>query len=39
MKKILILGGGTAGTMMANKLFKALDRQEWEIVHSIWNLQ
>ncbi len=31
MKKILILGGGTAGTMMANKLFKALDRQEWEI--------
>ena len=31
MKKILILGGGTAGTMMANKLFKAVDRQEWEI--------
>jgi sulfide:quinone oxidoreductase len=31
MKKILILGGGTAGTMMANKLFKALDRNEWEI--------
>lgn len=31
MKKILILGGGTAGTMMANKFFKALDRQEWEI--------
>ena len=31
MKKLLILGGGTAGTMMANKLFKALDRQEWEI--------
>ncbi len=31
MKKILILGGGTAGTMMANKLFKALDKQEWEI--------
>jgi len=31
MKKILILGGGTAGTMMANKLFKVLDRQEWEI--------
>ena len=31
MKRILILGGGTAGTMMANKLFKALDRQEWEI--------
>jgi sulfide:quinone oxidoreductase len=31
MKKILILGGGTAGTMMANKLRKALDREEWEI--------
>lgn len=31
MKKILILGGGTAGTMMANKLFKVLDRHEWEI--------
>ncbi len=31
MKKILILGGGTAGTMMSNKLYKALDRQEWEI--------
>ncbi|MFH0755931.1 MAG: FAD/NAD(P)-binding oxidoreductase [Bacteroidota bacterium] len=31
MKKILILGGGTAGTMMANKLYKALDRLEWEI--------
>ncbi len=31
MKKILILGGGTAGTMMANKLFKVLDRMEWEI--------
>ncbi len=31
MKKILILGGGTAGTMMANKFFKVLDRQEWEI--------
>ncbi len=31
MKNILILGGGTAGTMMANKFFKALDRQEWQI--------
>jgi sulfide:quinone oxidoreductase len=31
MKKLLILGGGTAGTMMANKLRKALDRDEWEI--------
>ena len=31
MKRILILGAGTAGTMMANKLRKALDREEWEI--------
>lgn len=31
MKKILILGGGTAGTMMANKLRKVLDRSEWAI--------
>lgn len=31
MKKILILGGGTAGTMMANKLYKAVDHQELEI--------
>ena len=31
MKKILILGGGTAGTMMANKLSKELDSSEYEI--------
>lgn len=31
MKKILILGAGTAGTMMANKLSKVLDKQEYEI--------
>lgn len=31
MKRILILGAGTAGTMMANKLHKALDRDEWKI--------
>ncbi|MBN1949981.1 MAG: NAD(P)/FAD-dependent oxidoreductase [Bacteroidales bacterium] len=31
MKKLLILGGGTAGTMMANKLRKALEREEWDI--------
>lgn len=31
MKRLLILGGGTAGTMMANKLRKALDREEWDI--------
>lgn len=29
--KIIILGGGTAGTIMANKLRKALDRSEWDI--------
>jgi sulfide:quinone oxidoreductase len=31
MKKLVILGGGTAGTMMANKLRKAFDRNEWDI--------
>jgi len=31
MKKLLILGAGTAGTMMANKMFKLLDRDEWQI--------
>ncbi|MGM0531490.1 MAG: type III sulfide quinone reductase, selenoprotein subtype [Bacteroidota bacterium] len=31
MKKIVILGAGTGGTIMANKLRKALDRNEWEI--------
>lgn len=31
MKRLLILGAGTAGTMMANKLYKALDREEWKI--------
>ena len=31
MKKILILGGGTGGTIMSNKLRIALDRDEWDI--------
>ncbi len=31
MKKIVILGGGTAGTMMANKLRNTLEREEWDI--------
>ncbi|MCX7986750.1 MAG: NAD(P)/FAD-dependent oxidoreductase [Bacteroidales bacterium] len=31
MKNILILGAGTAGSMMANKLFRALDKKEWKI--------
>ncbi len=31
MKKIVILGAGTGGTIMANKLRKALDREEWKI--------
>lgn len=32
MKRILILGAGTAGTMMAVKLRRALDPDEWEIL-------
>ena len=31
MKNLLILGAGTAGTMMANKMARALDRREWRI--------
>ncbi|MCP4360229.1 MAG: NAD(P)/FAD-dependent oxidoreductase [Chloroflexi bacterium] len=31
MKKLLILGAGTAGTMVANKLTHVLNRNEWKI--------
>lgn len=31
MKRIVILGAGTAGTMMANHLRRELNREEWEI--------
>jgi sulfide:quinone oxidoreductase len=31
MKKLVILGSGTGGTIMANKLRKSLDMSEWEI--------
>ena len=31
MKKLLIIGGGTAGTLISNKFRKALDRDEWGI--------
>ena len=31
MKKLLILGAGTAGTIMANKMRKALSAREWKI--------
>ena len=32
MKTLLILGGGTGGTMVANKMSAALDPQEWRVV-------
>ncbi len=32
MKTFLILGAGTGGTMMANKLAKRLDPKEWKII-------
>jgi sulfide:quinone oxidoreductase len=31
MKRLVVLGGGTAGTMVANKLFRRLRRDEWSI--------
>lgn len=31
MKKLVILGAGTAGTMMLNKLEPVLDKDEWQI--------
>jgi sulfide:quinone oxidoreductase len=31
MKKLVILGAGTAGTMMLNKLHNVLDKNEWSI--------
>ena len=31
MKKLLVLGGGTAGTMVVNKLRKKLKKDEWSI--------
>ncbi|GBD94356.1 sulfide dehydrogenase [flavocytochrome c] flavoprotein chain precursor [bacterium BMS3Abin05] len=31
MKRLLILGAGTAGTIMANRLTPVLDKGEWEI--------
>lgn len=31
MKKLVILGAGTAGTMMLNKLNPVLDKNEWQI--------
>ena len=31
MKRLLVLGGGTAGTMIVNKLRRSLDAGEWEL--------
>ena len=31
MKKLLILGGGTAGSIMANKMYKKLPSDQWSI--------
>ena len=31
MKKIVILGAGTGGTIMANRLYKTLPKKEWRI--------
>ncbi len=31
MRRLLVLGGGTAGTMVVNRMRRALDRSAWEI--------
>ena len=31
MRRLLVLGGGTAGTIIANKLQRRLDDDEWDI--------
>ncbi|HEY3007496.1 MAG TPA: FAD/NAD(P)-binding oxidoreductase [Micromonosporaceae bacterium] len=31
MRRLLVLGGGTAGTIVANKLRRRLDRRHWQI--------
>jgi sulfide:quinone oxidoreductase len=31
MRRLLVLGGGTAGTMVVNRLRRALPRREWQI--------
>ena len=31
MKKLLVLGAGSAGTMIANRMNRMLDRNEWQI--------
>ena len=31
MKRLLVLGAGTAGTMVANKLRPRLDERDWKI--------
>jgi sulfide:quinone oxidoreductase len=31
MRRLLVLGGGTAGTMVVNKLRHRLDRREWQL--------
>ena len=31
MRRLVILGGGTAGTMMLNRLAGVLDRNDWNI--------
>jgi sulfide:quinone oxidoreductase len=32
MKTLLVLGGGTGGTMVANKMVQKLDSREWEMI-------
>ncbi|WP_203736748.1 tryptophan 7-halogenase, partial [Catellatospora chokoriensis] len=37
MRRLVILGGGTAGTIVANKLRRRLDAAQWQITVVDWD--
>ena len=39
MRRLLVLGGGTAGTMVVNRLRRQLPRDVWDITVIDWSQQ